>query len=86
MKPEGSLLCSQEPANGPYPDPDEPIPSRYVSLNSILILFSNLFLHRPSCLFHSGFPTKILCAYLTSPTRATCRAHGILLDLIILTL
>jgi len=22
MKHEGSLLCSQEPANGPYPEPD----------------------------------------------------------------
>jgi hypothetical protein len=23
MEPEGSLLCSQEPATGPYPEPDE---------------------------------------------------------------
>jgi hypothetical protein len=23
MDPEGSLLCSQEPATGPYPEPDE---------------------------------------------------------------
>jgi hypothetical protein len=23
MEPEGSLLCSQEPANSPYPEPDE---------------------------------------------------------------
>jgi hypothetical protein len=23
MEPEGSLLCSQKPANGPYPDPAE---------------------------------------------------------------
>jgi hypothetical protein len=23
METEGSLLCSQEPASGPYPDPDE---------------------------------------------------------------
>jgi hypothetical protein len=23
MEPEGSLSCSPEPANGPYPEPDE---------------------------------------------------------------
>jgi hypothetical protein len=23
MEPEGSLLCSQEPSAGPYPEPDE---------------------------------------------------------------
>jgi hypothetical protein len=28
MEPEGSLLCSQEPANGPYPDPDDFNPHR----------------------------------------------------------
>jgi hypothetical protein len=26
MEPEGSLLSSQEPAIGPYPEPDESIP------------------------------------------------------------
>jgi hypothetical protein len=26
MEPEGSLLHSQEPATGPYPEPDEPNP------------------------------------------------------------
>jgi len=26
MEPEGSLPCSQESANGPYPEPDESSP------------------------------------------------------------
>jgi hypothetical protein len=26
MKPEASILCSQEPATGPYPQPDESSP------------------------------------------------------------
>jgi len=26
MEPESSILCSQEPASGPYPGPDAPNP------------------------------------------------------------
>jgi hypothetical protein len=39
---------------------------------------------RPSGLFRSGFPIKILYAFLFAPIRATCPAHLVLLDLIIL--
>jgi hypothetical protein len=38
----------------------------------------------PNRLFSSGFPTKILYTFLFSLVRATCPAHLILLDLIVL--
>jgi hypothetical protein len=62
MEHEGSLLCSQEPAIGPYPEPDKsiPHPPKFIFLTSILILFSHLSLGLPSGLVPSGFPTEIL--------------------------
>jgi hypothetical protein len=42
MEPEGSLLCSQEPSVGPYPEPDAPSPCHPVSPRYILILSSHL--------------------------------------------
>jgi len=55
-----------------------------ISRRSILILSSQLLAGIPSRLLPSGFPTKILYAFLISPMRATYHTHFSLLDLIIL--
>jgi hypothetical protein len=84
MEPEGSIPCSQEPSTGPYPEPYQSNPLHPISLRSILVLSTHLRLGLPSRLFHSGMPTSIPYAILFSHIRATCPAHLILLDLIIL--
>ena len=82
MELEGSLPHSQEPATCPYPEParSSPCPPHPTSWRSILILSFHLRLVPPSGSFPQVSQPKH-CIRLSSPIRATCPGHLILLDL-----
>jgi hypothetical protein len=65
MEPEGSLSHSQEFTTSLYPKPDESSPHRQLYFPNIH--FNIIHLGLPSGLFPSGFPIKILYAFLISP-------------------
>lgn len=77
MQLEVLLRCPQEPASGLYPESVDSIQ------DAILILLFHPLLSSLSFLFHSGFRTKILYAFLICPLRATCIAGFIPFALII---
>jgi hypothetical protein len=74
-EPEGSSPHSQQPPNGPYPEPGESTPHPPTDLPKVHfepILPSTPWSFKWS--FPSGFPTKTLYTFLPSPMRATCPA------------
>jgi hypothetical protein len=83
IEPEGSLPCAQEPATGPYPQPDESSPYYPILFLNIQLHIILLCLGLSSCLFPSEFPPKPYTPLFFS-MRATWSAHLIHLDSIIL--
>jgi hypothetical protein len=84
----GHQLCSHSIVSQHFMEPKaRPIqttPPHPIFPRSIVISSTHLHLGIPSGLFHYGFPTNNLYAFLYTPIRATCIAHLIILNLIIL--
>ena len=77
-----STLTSVRHLSVSWASPVQSIYPHPTSWRPILILSTHLRLGLPSGLFHSDFLTKTLYTPLSSPIRATCPAHLILLDFI----
>jgi hypothetical protein len=59
-RPVTLLLCSQEPAIGPYPEPDECSTHLHIPFLIIILNIIHLCLGLSGSLFPSGFPIKLL--------------------------
>jgi hypothetical protein len=80
MEPESSLSCSQEPAAGPYPKPDDLFHNvTPYFCKFLLILSSHLHLGLQNGIFPSGFRLKCCVYFLFYLLPATCPTHLILL-------
>jgi hypothetical protein len=75
MEPEGSSSCSQQTATDPYPELAHSLPPYFPKIHPSSHLHRDL----PSCLFPSGFQTRIFYAFHTTLMRATCPTHLVLL-------
>ena len=76
------VLTSVRHLSVSWASPIQSIYTHPTSWRSILILSTHLRLGLPSGLLPSGFPTRTLYITLSSPIRATCPAHLILIDFI----
>jgi hypothetical protein len=77
MEPEVHYRVHNSPPLVPILSQINPV---HTTPSYVLILSFHLRLGLPSGLFPSGFPIKILYAFLFSPIRATWPSHLILLD------
>jgi hypothetical protein len=66
----------------PIPSHINPLHALQTYLRSVLIEFSHQRFGLPSCLLHSGFPTKAVYESLFSPIRSTCATYPIPIDVI----
>ena len=77
-----TALTSVRQLSPSWANPIQSIYPHHTSWRSILKLSTHLRLRLLSGLLPSGFPSKSLYTSLSSPIRATCPAHLILLDFI----
>jgi hypothetical protein len=86
MEPKRSVLCSQEPADGSYSEPDESsakFPTLFPT-RSILIFSSLLSLSLPRSLPSRFSDQNFVYIFHLSLVRATCLAHLFVVDFITL--